>query len=197
MQHIPAHGGYQYINPPTDSRGTVFKFVDSCLHLAIWNATTSAAFAYYLGIATSAGADTITPTPDNTPSHSYAVFGQFRNVQAFFDQEVCTSGTSASSSTLTSNNLSVVTPNSMIYAAAVTGTAPTFGAVSPLAADAANTSDWGVYGEYGIETTAGNFTPQVTVTGNTDGHWNMGAISLRPATTGTASSGVRHKAIQN
>lgn len=201
MQFIAYHGGYNSLNPPTDSLGTVFHFVDACYNaLEAGSGLGATGEAYYIGTATSSGADTLVPTPNNTPSHAYAIFGQFRNVQAFFDQEVCTTGSSAASATITSGNLPVVVPNSMMFAEANFGTSPSGpAAVAPFTLGIHDTSGGlrDLLSEYDIGATTGNYTPQMTQATNTNGTWNMGAISLRPKTTGTVSvSGVyRHRGI--
>lgn len=197
-QYIGYHGGYMGLNPPFDGLGNSYKFIDACLNAAPQTSSEADGIAYYLATSTGSGSDLITPTPNNTPSHAYAIVAQFRNVQAFIDKEVCTSGVSASTATITSSNLSVVTANSMVLDGAVFQTAGgTYSAVSPFTLGLHDTGAAirDMLTEYDNATTVGTIAPQMSQVGNTGGGWEMGALSLRPTTTGTVSaSGVpRHK----
>ena len=173
-----------FILPPTDTLSTVYHFVGA-IAAPSGGSGCFLEIAKYVGQATSSGADTI--TPQTTP----AVASQFSNVQPFYDTSIFTSGKSAATATITSSNLTTLVPNSMVQDGAdiFSGSTSNLTAISPFTSSTVQGGAGPKIGsEYNVEASVGTYAPSWTQANNTDGDWAMGAIALRPTTSGTVRS---------
>lgn len=171
------------IGVPTDTLGTIYRFIG--VRAVIYGASSgNMCIAFYIGTATSAGADTISGATGSVTT--YAV--QFRGVQAFEDNAVYTLSQSATSSTWTSNDITTIEANAMLwaYGTALSTVTPT--AVSPFTDD--GISFGAVNGEHNLESSVGTYAPQFSIVGNTQQSWDIFTIALRPTTTGNV--GIHH-----
>ena len=172
---------------PTDSCSTVYHFIGT-IAAPSGGSACFLEIALYAGQSTCSGSDTVTSGVANPWLET-----QFSSTQPFYDANIFTSGKSAATATITSSSLTTPAPNSMVYVAAdifTGGASATITAVSPFTLDGNNNTiaNTHIAGEYNLETSVGSYSPAFTQTNNTDGDWAMGAIALRPTTSGTVKS---------
>ena len=170
---------------PTDTLGSAWKIIALVGNLH--------SLSGYMEVA----AAVMPSTASNTVSgHSGAVVvcDRFSGSQGFFDANVFTQGTSAATSTITSNSITTPTPNAMLEAGAMPlTTTATMAAVSPFTlGGSASAGSGNVITEFNLESSAGSYTPSFTQTTNTNTNWIIGAVALWPSTSGTLRSPVRN-----
>jgi Putative Ig domain len=187
------HGNNAKIAIPTDSLGTVYRFVGA------WpfkqDASAVEKIALYIGTAPSGGADTVS----NHGSSANAINAvEWNNAQAFTDVQVFSNGTNAGTVTISPSSITTTTPAAMVWATINTLSSSTvFTAGTGFTLDATQTGTTSQDSEHALESATGTYTPVFVVTsGNGDGHWVSGSVMLWPTTSGVVSSGsTRYKSV--
>jgi len=162
----------------TDSLGTVFT------PILLGAVTTFGALEMWSGVAPASGADTVSCSALQNVI-------EIANAQPFVDGNAFVVTINNTGSPITSGSLTTLAPNSILVAMANGATLLTNLTVSaPFTGLSSATNN---VGSYDIVTTATGYTVSYTMSGNTDGHWIIGLMPLRP-TTGAVRPPVRHRA---
>lgn len=152
---------------PTDTQGTIYSLI---CRSAVWNSD-GQVFAQYAGKLTSSGADTVTVTDSLG-----IVVGEYSGVQAFPDN--CGETTGSGNGTFSSNNLTTLVPNELLY----TGAFP-FSQTTTIAVNSPFTSDGSVTGAsadgYNLATSVTTYSSSITF-GVSSTNWGIQLFGFRP-----------------
>jgi hypothetical protein len=149
----------------------------------------------FAGIAPSTGADSVSCTGVAINNLTIA---EFSNVQYFGnDNALDTTGTAAGSP-ITSNSLTTLVPNEVLFSVAAPGTGTaTLGVSSPFTTTSSN-ANTNTAPEYDIVTTVTGYTSSFTISGNTGNKWAIALAGFRPGGGVVApAGGFRHQLIDN
>ena len=156
------------------------------------NGSTMTRLFYVTGVL--AGTRDVTVTFDRSLSGFQAVISEFYNVALTAAADDSTGNAASNVPTITAGSMTTTTAGDLVYnyaytnnySAAFTGMSAGSG-FSLLSADRLR----GAVAQYGVQGTAGNINPSLTVTASS-GSFNSVALALKPATSGTAPSpGIR------
>lgn len=174
-------GNPMAVRPPTDTLGTSFKIIS-------FAGVTGQLAVIYAGVAPSSGADTVTAA-----GNSVYIVAEFSNAQ-LPDTSSLSGGFNSGTVTLTSNSVTTLAPNSMLYALAEAISNSTLTANSPFTAAGTNTSFGTASGGYNAESSTGSYSVSFAQTGNAGAAWAIVLTAMRPSGTGTVGSNiVRHR----
>jgi len=168
----------------TDSLGTNFQLV-------VFNNFYKAAFAgihVFVGKATSGGADTV------TCGLNIGSMVELSNAQIFGNDNVLTTSNNTGSP-ITSGSLTTLVPNEFLLGVGAGYTnASTLTVSSPFTSIAGSINQ---ASGYEIATTVTGYTVSFTMSANTDGHWQIVLLGIRPDGGSVAAAvGVRHRVVQ-
>lgn len=165
----------------TDSISTPFQL----LEVADWSADHLASEMitqqYFVGIAPSSAADTVTCSNLGGVSAIYEV----SNVQLFGNENVSVQAHGNSASPATSTSLTTIVPNEILFTSISFWTTTTSATLSApfTGVNATFNNPSG----YDAITTVTGYTSSFTFTGNTDTGWMIPLVGLRPASNGTVT----------
>ena len=172
--------------PPTDSLGTVFKFIGN----QYFPTGQIGLVGLYAGLAPSGGSDTI----NKCGSGATVYAAEFSNAQLILDVVSPKGGTNSGSVTISGATLTTLAPASEIWAVIrgwSAGTTYTAGTGFSATGDVSTGGSAPSQGIHANESSTGSYTPSWAQTGNADGRWITWAIALRPSTSGIVSTNHR------
>lgn len=167
------------ITPPSDTCSTTYKFA------GVYSAaTTEITLSIFAGIAGGTGSCTITAATASGPANVAAL--QYSNAQLFYDSLGWTGGLGTAAATIIAPNIPTFVPNSIAFASAAPFTAAATATIQSPFTSRISANNFGIGDN--TEVSPGVYIPTFVESGNTNGNWVIGGLSLRPTTSGVVNS---------